>query len=583
MNNVIRWPGLVAFIVISALIALITFGFLNTWIKIASVSALEDATGAEVNIDSVEHSFSPFGVTFHQVQLTDPAKPTHNQLQAGKIHADVQLSPLLLRKVIIDKLDITEAQFAVERQSEGAVYRVPESEDAGIPGFTGPDAIPDVDELLANSPLKTTKAIEDVNQAYQRHSESLQNQYQSLPTKDKLDEYKARLKALSEVDYKDPQQLAKAKEDFDKIKEDLKKDKQKFSDFKQAVSDAKSDVSPKLAALKAAPGQDYDLLKGAIAGDAGALNEVTKMVFGEKADEWSNYVLSAYNIVAPMLNKSSEQQQQQQRIDGRWVAFDDKSGLPDIWIKQANVSVKWQNESINSVWQNITHQHALIGKPTTYMAKAEASSLWQSFELDGNFEISDAGVNALQNWAIQGVKLAEQELLASEDLTSRLLSALVSSSGKLTVENSMLKGDGMIDLSQLKMAADGQTNLTQVVAEALTGLSSLKIDTLLSGTFDKPDFAFSSNLDSQLASAVLSNLTGDQQSKLGELQQKLNAKTSGALGTDTELSQWIEWESLADGNMGSIDEMLKSQFTNVLDKEKDKLKDKLLNKLFKKN
>ena len=142
MKNIIRWPGLVAFIVITTLIAIVIFGFLNTWIKMASVSALEEATGAEVNIDAVEHSFSPFGVTFHQVQLTDPGKPTHNQLQAAKIHADVQLSPLLLRKVIIDKLDISDAQFAVERKSEGTVYRKPENEEAGIPGFSGLDAFP---------------------------------------------------------------------------------------------------------------------------------------------------------------------------------------------------------------------------------------------------------------------------------------------------------------------------------------------------------------------------------------------------------------------------------------------------------
>ena len=581
MKNIVRWPGLVAFFAITGLIALVTFVFLNTWIKIASVSALEEATGAEVNIGAVEHSFSPFGITFSDVQLTDPAKPTHNQVQAAKIHADVEVSPLLLRKVIIDKLDIVDAEFAVERKSEGKVYRAPDNDNSLIPEFTGSDAIPEVDDLLANSPLKTTKAIDDVNQAYQRHSETLQSQYENLPSKESLDEYQKRLKALSEVDYQDPQQLAKAKQEFDQIKEDLKKDKQKFSDFKQAVSDAKSDVSPKLTALRAAPGQDYDLLKGAIAGDAGALNEITKMVFGEKADEWSGYVLSAYKIVAPMLNNTSEQSETQQRLDGRWIAFDDASGLPDIWVKQANVSIKWQDESINSLWQNVTHQHALIGKPTTYVAQAQASSLWQSFKLDGNFEINESGVNALQNWAIQGVKLAEQELLASDDLTSKLISALVSTTGKLSVENDMLKGDGIIDLSQLDLTADGTTNLTQVVAEALNDLSNLKIDTLLSGTFEHPEMDFSSNLDAQLAAAALSNLSGDQQSKLSELKQKLDAKASDALGTETELTQWVEWESLADGNMGSIDEMLKSQFNNLLDKEKDKLKDKLLNKLFK--
>ena len=119
-----------------------------------------------------------------------------------------------------------------------------------------------------------------------------------------------------------------------------------------------------------------------------------------------------------------------------------------------------------------------------------------------------------------------------------------------------------------------------MIAETLTGLSNLSINSDISGTLGDMDLSFSSDLDKQLASAMLSNLSGDQNSKLAELKQKLNAKIEGPLGaTDSEMSQWLDWEKLADGDLSSIQGMLDSKLNSVVDKKKDELKDKLKDKL----
>ena len=107
MKNIIRWPGLITFFIISGLIAAIVIVFLDFWIKLAAENGIAQATGAEVNIAEVSHTFSPFGITLAQIQLTDPKQPSHNQVQASKIVARIDLAPLLLRKIIIDDLTIT--------------------------------------------------------------------------------------------------------------------------------------------------------------------------------------------------------------------------------------------------------------------------------------------------------------------------------------------------------------------------------------------------------------------------------------------------------------------------------------------
>lgn len=581
MKKLIRIPGLIGFFVFVSLIAVVVIVFLDTWIKLAATKGLEQATGAEVNIASVSHSFSPFGISVNGLQLTDPKKPTHNQMQASKITAQISLMPLLMQKVIIDDLTISGVQFSQPRESEGSVYIEVENLEQQSEDITDDIEIPSVDDILAKSPLKTTKAAEDVQAAYDKHNENLQAQYEALPSKDKLAEYQTRLKALKEVDYKDPAKLAAAKKEFDEILDELKQDKQKLSDFKAAVQEAKGDLSPKLAALKAAPGQDYEQLQGLIAGDSGAINDVTKMILGEKAAVWSDYLLSAYQVVGPMLVSSGEKKEQQKRADGQWIEFSDETPLPDLLIKKAVVSMIWQDEEISSDWKDITYQHDKIGRPTVFEINSTASKLWQSLAVEGDFRLIEQTMSAAQNWDLKGLKLSDLALLDEQKLSTKIDSSLLSSKGSLDIKDNLISGGGKIDLNELAMTAKGSNQMTELIANTLNGLSSLSINADLEGAFDDPDISFSSNLDKQLGKALLGNLSGDQQQKLDDLKQKLTGQAAGPLGEKSnQLGEWQDWEKLADGDLSSVEDMMKSQFNDVLDKQKDKLKDKLKSKLF---
>jgi hypothetical protein len=45
-----------------------------------------------------------------------------------------------------------------------------------------------------------------------------------------------------------------------------------------------------------------------------------------------------------------------------------------------------------------------------------------------------------------------------------------------------------------------------------------------------------------------------------------------------QLSQWLDWEKLADGDLGSINKLLEAKLSSVIDQKKDELKKKLFNK-----
>ncbi len=90
---------------------LVYFLFANTIIKLVLESKLGESYGAEVNIAEFDHSLFPTTVTLKEIALTNPTKPTHNQVLVGEANADVALAPLLDDEVIVNELNLLDVQF----------------------------------------------------------------------------------------------------------------------------------------------------------------------------------------------------------------------------------------------------------------------------------------------------------------------------------------------------------------------------------------------------------------------------------------------------------------------------------------
>ncbi len=557
---VLKW--VVGFFVV---LFLVYFLFANTIIKAVLESKLGESYGAEVNIDDFDHSLFPTTVTLKGIALTNPTKPTHNQVFVGEANADVELAPLLNDQVIVNNLNLLEVQFDTSRPEPGDVYRVPErSLSFDEMKAKAQEAVPTVDELLARNPLKTTAAIEDAKAAYETYSKTLKEDYTSLPDKSRIDYYKSEVAKLKETNYKDPQALVEAKTAFDKLKEEMQADKALISSFTEKASEAKKALSASAEALKSAPKEDYALLKGVIAGDQAALSQVTYFVFGDKAAEYTEYLMAAMQIVMPLIQGEEKSEA--------------PAEVPNILVKEANVSVLWQNESITSKWNNITNVHEVFGNPTTFTIEA-AGDLLKSFTSNGEFWIDGNGVDASQVWQLAGVNMANITMSGNETLNAVLKSALMQTNGSMKVTDNMLSGTGEVDLQELVMEAAGTSEVTEAIAKALQTLTSLNMTMLLDGTLSNPGFNIKSDLDNKLARAALSQLTDSQKGKLDEL----NGKLSSMIGDQQSLlsGELVDVNSMisaAQGDSAALQELLQAQLNNVVEQQKNKLLDKLKGK-----
>lgn len=93
----------------------------DTVVKGYAVSALTQANKAQADLDSLGISVLGGDVSVAGLQLTDPKNPQQNQLAIGKMEANASVYDLLLGKLVVDKVELSEVRFNQARQTPGTV------------------------------------------------------------------------------------------------------------------------------------------------------------------------------------------------------------------------------------------------------------------------------------------------------------------------------------------------------------------------------------------------------------------------------------------------------------------------------
>lgn len=557
---------------IIVLIFLVYFFFANTIIKHIAEQEIGNAHGAQANIGAVAHTLFPLTLTIDAIEITDAHAPKFNQIQVGQVKADVAFIPLLSQKIILDNVLIDQVAFNQQRTSVGEVYRQPgPSLEDLLAGLPSKDDIPSKDELLARSALQTPGAVKSAKGIKAKYIEPLQMKAETLPTKEDIAAYKAQFNALKQTNFKDPVALLSAKEQWDDIKAKITTDKAKIQEFRTLASSANTAVKAQIALLQSAPKADYQLLQGAIAGDSDALAQITQMMFGAKAQQFNKSLLMVMNTLTPMLAS---------KPDEPAATIDLNAKYPNLLVKKAQVNINIGTESITSQWQNITDQHVITKIPTTFEVQASPGKLWQELNMSGNFEILAKGINAQQQWDIAGLIL--DNLSVSEDprLQALIKTASLFSKGSVSMQENVISGAADFLFDKLALQAQGTDEYTKIIAQTLSTLDSLSVESRYSGSVFAPEFSLQSDLDNHLGKALINGILADQAGPLAELRASLQAQAAEGLNISTsELGQVTNLLQLANGDLSDLDGLLSSELGST-EQIKNKLLDKLKGKLF---
>ena len=578
-RSIIRWPGLAVFGGIVTLLVIVSWLFLDAILKVSMEYGLGRLNGAEVNIARVEHEWSPLTLRAYGVQATDAAKPTHNQVQLESFSADISAAELLLGRIHIEQLDVLGVRVNQPRQQgEGEVYVPPSKDD--VKNWASANweqlkvSLPSTDEIVQQVGLQTDQVLAEAEQKIEQQRTQFNEAKAALPDKDKIAAYQQQIKEITEGDVKGLGDVAARKEKLDRLKDAIREDKAAIERFKDQLSESADVVKAQIDRVKDAPGNDIDRIQNFFQLNETGLQNVTGLLLGDKARQWSEYLLLAYEQLAPMLARSANSQTvEKARGAGESLSFVEADAPPEFWIKNARTEVLIAGTAVNINWQNITHQHNLLGQPTTYQARVDNSDLWNAFNLDGELSLLESGIDAKQQWQLKGANLKSLGLSESDELTASIASALLDSDGTVLVRGNQLDGEAIIRMLDLEMLAQGSSKITNAIAAALKQLNRLDINTEIAGDILSPSLSLNSDLDQQLGKLLGDTAMAEAQGKLNEIKADLTAKVEQQLGPNTELLQNITQLNSQAGDFNQqLEELLKSKIEDNL---KDKLKDRL--------
>lgn len=576
--SAIRWSGLSAFIIICALLVAFSWLLLDTIIKWTLERTIGTLNGAEVNISQVEHHWSPLGLKITGIQVTDPAEPEFNRLVIGDVTGEINVEQLLLGRFHFENVVSTGIRVHQQRSAPGEVYQIPDKQD--IQDWTKDGlaklnlSMPNVDDIIARVDLQTPAAIERAKVTVAEQKAVLEEARDSLPTADDLKAYEAELKKITEGEIKTPQQLQERREQFNALKEKFEADRARLKEVKERASAAVDTLKADFEAVKSAPQQDLERAQQLMQLNSEGLSEITAVLFGEQMRQWSQYILLAYEQLAPMLARSADETLvKPQRGEGIWFEFSDANEPPSFLIKKAKTEFAWGETVLDVDWANITHQHEQLGQPTTFMARADNSSLWQNLNLNGELALTAEGIDAKQQWQVKGIQLNSLELSEQAEFVATLAAALLDSEGEVSLRDNMFDGGGTVRLADMKVEASAQNRWTEVIANALRQLNRLDINADIQGALNAPEFSFNSDLDRQLGSALKAAALDAGRTELAGLQSKLQEQTGGFLGENQDvLASFSTLLGDADQRDAKLQELLKAKFESKLE---DKLKDRL--------
>ena len=594
MARFIRWQGMVAFVLLSALVAGLLYLFAESLVKRAIVSSAESAFGAEVNVAEVQLGYSPLQLSVLGLQVTDKDSPTQNLFSFERATAAVDVWQYLFGKIIIDELEVSQLAFSGVRSQAGKVY-VDDVSDKAEESLSDqakamlPEVdmqLPDIKALLDDSNLLTVKASNELKNSYKVEQAKLKALKTQLPSKAKLKSYQDKVEALGKMKVSSLADIEKIKTEFDKIKVEFKTDQALIKKAKEQVLNSKEVLAQQIDALKNAPTKDWQQIEKKYQLDSIDTEDFAHILFGEKARGYVQKAQWAYEQISPLMTDMKSDgttSEVKSHAGGRFIFFKEDSPLPAILIKKALFSIKLEQGEVKITGSELTHQHWIRGKDSLININSIDNG---ELKLSSNFKLTQSGeFSANGEWLVNNRTLSNTELTQSKALTLSLSAGILDGIGSFSVVNGDVEATNQFSLKQASYQGEAESKITKLLLDTIKSLDSLTVDVGVNGELSKPSFTIASSLNDALTGAFKQQVSAKLDDFKKKVNKGLNEKLTNALKLgNSQSAELLDLEALlTDSDKALADlknsDIVKQQQKKLEDKVKNKAKDKLKDKL----
>ncbi|MFQ5991986.1 MAG: TIGR03545 family protein [Nitrospiraceae bacterium] len=542
MTKWVRWWGVGAFFVVIGAVAVLWFLFIDGIVERMIESQATQVVGAKVELDSADLSLVPAGLTLMRLQVTNPDKPMTNAVDVAHIALGLDGLQLLRRKVIIEEMKVDGVQFGTPRATSGAISTQPEIAPSGeeqppsgdkdpfsLPTFK----VPDVQEIIANEDLETLKLVESLRPELESERQKWEQRLKELPGKEKFEEYQRRVDKLESATQKGGLGgILSGVEEVQTLQQDIERDIDLIKGAKKEFDGQLTALQPRLNQVMKAPQEDLRRLQEKYSLSPQGLANLGQALLGQQVGDWAHQAVAWYKKLQPLLERVKKGQAQDgggaevitpTRGIGVNVRFKETQPLPDFLIRLAKVSLNLEAGEIGGKIQNITPDQDVLGAPLMFAFSGEKLSGLDFVKLTGTLNhILPAAAEDTFKLRTRGYQVKDVTLSDRAEWPV----ALERAKADVTVD-AVLRGDAVdakvnSQLKSVQLSAgqrDDPNPLTRALSSALSGISSLAVETDVTGTLTNYEITLRSDLDRVMQQAAGRMVR--EQAK--ELQRKLRS------------------------------------------------------------
>ncbi|WP_455377142.1 TIGR03545 family protein [Petrachloros mirabilis] len=516
MGKWIRWQGVVAFIVVSGLLACVWFLLVDTWVRRAIEKAGTAAVGAKVELDAADLSLMPLGLTLTRLQVTNPDEPMTNAVEIAKITGTLETLELLRRKVIVDAMTVDGMRFNTPRHTSGAIATAPKEKAAPSEGFGGfglPSVqLNDPKEILAKEleSLQSLKLAETLRAEVQGEKDKWQQQIASLPDKAKLNEYKQRIEKLKSAGKGGLGGVLGGVQEVTAIHDELRRDLDRITSVKSGLEQTLASLKTRAADVARLPQEDVKRLMEKYSVSGQGLANVTRVLFRGPLADYVQTAVQWHQRLEPFLSRPTEQKATTEvvkplRGKGVDVRYVERAPLPEWLIRTARVSLEIPAGAISGEVKNITAEQHVLGAPLAFAFTGDKLKGLGAITLNGAINRVDrAKPQDTANLKLAAYQL-DQLKLGGEQAPISLSQGLADLDVRATLRGPSLDAAIASKVRGVRIEA-GKSLAPGPVGEAIAGaladVKAFQLKAEVTGTLDQFETKVESDLDEVLKDAV---------------------------------------------------------------------------------
>ncbi|MDR1450793.1 MAG: TIGR03545 family protein [Helicobacteraceae bacterium] len=512
--SLIRWLGLIIFVVLFGGAACFCVFFLDAILKNYLESALSEPIGKQVTIDRLQTSFSPLAITIEGTQIPDRKNEMKNAVSIDRLAFNLDLARVFHKKILIDELSAQGAVLNSDRKSPSKTLAKTIATDADrqaskVESGAGSlfddlaKELPDPKTILKNENLLTlteSKKIEArLNEIKSYWNDAIKTKFDKKAFNDlkkQSDDLIANAKKI-----KNEKDAAALLNEAKALQKALKERKEQYADLLKRFEADRDEAKVLIKRLASLPQDDFKVLRDKYSFNIDGSINLAEALLGTEIGDYIDEAREWYELARPYIEDALEAKTQVKgkspkpaRGKSRVIAFSELDPKPDYLIKKAafDLTTKEGNLYLASL-TGATDNQRLTRAPMEATIKSERVKDFDSLSINW---IRDRYKANDDRFALQWIGAYQRGFSKGKFFmkSAKMDWSYIGSikDGRLESKLEALFRDTALGVEEPK------TELEKLLADTLAGLNRFKVSVRLWGEPLAPDSSLSSDLDDQL-------------------------------------------------------------------------------------